>query len=1808
MTGGLSKRTRKRKLANEEDGKGNEEDGKRNEKKRRGNGKERREREKEKKQRRKRKPPLHVVGIVVLDRDVYVRSMDSKIPDWKHSCWDPNGGSQIMREQSICSATMAMPINTLITTYCHKLALIQVQLQELLTTVPDLHSHANPMPPQWAWLARAEDALALGKRAIFVAPARFPEFVSRRLQQIGYAAPDQLEQKVSLRGVVSLEAGSAFLDSVSVGWNQESHFLQRELFQGALDAFRLQVQSCFAIQDWESLPIVCKRARRSHRHNSMRPEGVEATNVSARVFHIQSWEIEGVDDSDYVAERCAALSLNKAGCPDQVLSMSSLFDRAEEPQPSLKGLPVILVPDFLLALLFAGAWHDLVLLARWTHPEIKELSVSWPEDWLEERMGKHAEPKPPVPLDALSLEKLMGVLRSAVPHILATQLDDDQAAAARLQLCSAVESIQAHAESLQPVHRDSRKLLDLPEKFIRQIIASLDLKSKVRLKEHAAKFVSCLPDATVPSAIAWVERTFASQTSISSGHVYLDMAMLLLHRLRVEASSVFTYAWGDSSQKGGLDVYNTRHRWLLADSVVELARAFRWLCLHQSPANHEQEISEDEATERCRLSQLLFNGIHLHTQVPQMIGQGRSSLLDKVGAHVHSTLLEVRSLEELSAALGNCVAWCCDMGTEAGLPQCVVEYPEDVLPSFIRPSRIQPDIVVEDGSVELCLEGLAPVNEAGRGNLMQRAILIPGTCHAIHNASSNLDSAFAHWDRFYSSLKTLHKLIGMKGRRERFVEVVLKNVPQYDQGKALFRHFSKTLYTERWGEVASYLEEGLPLLLFLRQNWDEVVYSRGMDGTAPSAEDGFLPSAITEVLRDEFFCAYWQLQLLLRSRIYKLLRWAEGCWCHEGLLMGASSHVQQVRLRAEISCPRATPCRCPMAGCRASEMVAGHLDVFADQLLKTNANEVLVDCGARLGVGEWNQLNQEFHRGASYVVENLRLRLSFYQGLPWIILGGCHADVEVARCHLRRARDLWQRLPDEAHSLQHPQARELFYPGELRSELDTFLDSPCALSRCPLLEKYLAPLTFIQISERIIEAAHKDLGAQSSKQSLTQYSVGLRVPELMQLLDRDPGAFEQLVDVFGQGRTMSNFPELFPGHSKHPDWLHLGRHPKTWQRLAAIRKILYRDPQIQHGDTTEAGVVQEQGKKAHERAHRPFARKDALCEALVFAEACTQYLRDRCSEDEGQVLSISDKLYMPLLLRPSSIHRPAHAPCAMSAPQKNDIVMSVLPNSGQPAAPIVPSVHQTSTETVSLLRSIESLGLSKFLEEFKLWETSGSVLLCLPGTEGVDAALTSRLLQHLTECSAFKSASAANRSRGAVVPGPLLSVVPALAVRGFIEENEDGWFLTRSAVEGMTFKHALCNPRTLPMLALQPVEDLSLCELMVRSFVAGWKWRKLPLKQEARAKLGYQAGGELVWYTAGVTACKEYLLCLLSADRLRAEHSLEWIPHFAAPEVFQHLLDGKTLHEALDLVPHRHGRKRKAQAALTLDGDVDQGLPALSESVLGGADMPPLANEPHQEMDDALADEILAHFESDLEEVMAEQQAAEHVSDGGDVAGAAPALPPIPEEDRAELVAAASSIEPPMSAPRARLRHEDRPPPWGSFTFNRKLPASAPPHGGMEAVCRFHALNARSGCKKFVRFETPDDHGEAACMIKLKHWCNQARRFDRQRTHVRMPLRPSDIPPPDIVEKQILLDDPPDRVRNDLELDGDQGASSSAAKPKPKSKSKSKAKASKAKARPKKAAKQGAESGESEEQASEAEPPSPSSPSSSSSTSSSSSS
>ena len=89
-------------------------------------------------------------------------------------------------------------------------------------------------------------------------------------------------------------------------------------------------------------------------------------------------------------------------------------------------------------------------------------------------------------------------------------------------------------------------------------------------------------------------------------------------------------------------------------------------------------------------------------------------------------------------------------------------------------------------------------------------------------------------------------------------------------------------------------------------------------------------------------------------------------------------------------------------------------------------------------------------------------------------------------------------------------------------------------------------------------------------------------------------------------------------------------------------------------------------------------------------------------------------------------------------------------------------------------------------------------------------------------------------------------------------------------------------------------------------------------------------------------------------------------------------------------------------------------------------------------------------------------------------------------------------------------------------------------------------------------------------LLALKHWCNRARDEPRQRTHkwpVQLDL--NEVPPLEVLEANIFLDPPPDRVLDDDERDEQEGRVVAQAKakpgarpgPKPKAKGKAKGKA-----------------------------------------------
>eukprot|EP00439_Symbiodinium_sp_Y106_P042972 s6775_g5.t1 len=832
-------------------------------------------------------------------------------------------------------------------------------------------------------------------------------------------------------------------------------------------------------------------------------------------------------------------------------------------------------------------------------------------------------------------------------------------------------------------------------------------------------------------------------------------------------------------------------------------------------------------------------------------------------------------------------------------------------------------------------------------------------------------------------------------------------------------------------------------------------------------------------------------------------------------------------------------------------MVAGHLDSFNRSLRSKPFNDMMAESRARLSVESWDKLRQDWQRGCSFILENLKLRLGFFEHLPWVILGGCHHQQEVSKSQLGRAKALWDDLPPGSHALQHPLCRQLFAEGSLREELLLYIKSADPLCEYPLLERFLAPLTFVQITERIIEAAHKELGLLTSGRLA--------------------------VECFTEGRRLRHFADQFPGHAGHADFLALEDKAPTWKRLTVVRKLLYRDTRVQHADVARAQAVHDDAHKSIEKQTKAFRPKDPKLSAeLIFSEACTKFLRDRSCENPGQVFSIAEKFFMPLILRPASIHRPVHAPGIVASGHKNEIVISVLSNSGS--------------------------FLEGFLKDFLLWSKPDSVLLTLP--VDADQPLVSEMLNCLTSQSCFESTSAAVRPRGAKLPSTLHVTAGILQQAGFLGHNDSGWYVTRQSVEEMRFKHVLTRPCTLAQLADRPLQELSLCELLVKARQDGWQWQKpSSSKKKQPAELKYEVGGPLVWYATGVTVHREYILCLLDAERLRRDFQIMWVPHCAPCQVYEMLLEGKPVHEALAIANEASRKRKPKSAGMLLDVVLEDervqheavrkprkkvlALPASAstaeaepEPVLGSLEAPEA---------DTVEDQTFVQDILDL--IDQQEQALDSAGPSASkplsalVAGAAdetdmlgqsetppvPLEPPPPAADAAEGAVsfdppAAEAADRPLHGPAAasRVRHDSRPEAWESLVFHRKLPKSAPPYGGLEAVCKFHALNDRTGCKKFVRFAGPTLADEDRTLWILRHWCNCAKQCQRQRHHMRMPLGPEAIPNNEIIAQQRLADDPPQRAPTDEELDGKDAASSAPA---------AKAKAAEAKAKAKTAPK-----------------------------------
>ena len=1394
--------------------------------------------------------------------------------------------------------------------------------------------------PTWVWLVYAEEGASRGQLQEYRLPRQLPTFVEDKVRSADIKPwqpendddedeESQDTEPLLVRGVAWLQpsVGREWHDLLAERWSREALFLQESYFRRATDAYTLKVLDALPIADFENLPYATAVARAPHRWSQK--------------VRTDALELEG-DPKKHLRKRHAVRVVSWGGITPSPAGLEHLtlqapgYDIAGSVRQVCKYVPEIAVqvPALICQLLFSKHWFDIVMLARWTFPVIPELHAGLDPQWLKKQSAEHSHlVVTPSALLPSSTADVVDLIRTNAGTCLNAELDDDKRANLRTKFNAAIEVLEAHASS-QLTHLQAARVLEhLPEKYLRQVLAALDLRNRQKLRQHAQRFVSCLPEGLRPSLRAWALAEVKGESHLARGRAYLDMAML-----RMEASvtaaqpgGFLRYAWGDASSKEPHEVYNSRHRRLPRDMVVELAAAWHWLSSHPLVSVDGMDAHPETLIMRKQFSQLLFDNIRLHSQAPQLLGQGRTGVLDKASAQVHASLLEVTDVSELESHFESYVSWCTDMGVEAGMPMVQLMRIEDVLPVYLRPARGQDATHIVDGFIEEgVLEGTA--QERPQSCLMPEALPIPGVMHAVHNAVKDMDKAFTVFQGFkdfYDQVKLLDKFLGHRRRCERFCECVLKADDNlYKRGRAVLLTFSSTLYEQRWSELCLYLEKATDALELLRAHWDEAAYVRGCGyehasaNQAPSREDGWSPKELTGILQSVVFYANWHLQRHLRLGIESFTRWAEGCSCHEFLLIGSSSYEQEKALRTEIEAPSDVAVRCPCMSCRGPHMAAGQLQSFIHELKTSRFHQALGPVIPKLTAEDLQRLQTDWCRAVQHLATDLQLRLRFWQDLPWIIVGGAHPEEGAARRCLREAQRLWDELPEEAKDWQHSLTNRLFTTPLLREELHAFSVEGVSRDELPVLRQFLAPLAFLQVSERTVEASHTQIGRCNRATSANIMSINMRVPELLEELSLRPEAFHQLLDCFSEVRKVRNFGRLFPGHAQHPALKSLPRKTHHTKVLTQVTKILYRDATIQHGDLHEA-ALHHAIHQAHEDAlveqiEKKEGKKITLSLFAIVASAAAAEVKRLCKENAASVFSHQIRragrnaersmFWTPIILQPSAVRRPRHAPGTVKAFRPLDMLVSSLENQGEAQRPIVDALCLGEKLTMNFLDCAVQVGITNFLDGFCVWPTT-EVLNSLPSVRAADQAVMRSVSTKLLRAGAMPG--------GTIwVTAELFSraehdVLEQMSQQGLVLARQTSWQLTVDGVGSMQYLQVLGEPRHLGRARDVGLADLTVLELLAKMWREDWEW-----KRPRQVREPYRAGGKKVWCSGSLKVDKNYFLCLVDAHRLLQEHQVEYIPHGQDPDVYEAIWKGVSPDVAVAASRRAAARPRQQHAGL----------------------------------------------------------------------------------------------------------------------------------------------------------------------------------------------------------------------------------------------------------------------------------------------------
>ena len=460
--------------------------------------------------------------------------------------------------------------------------------------------------------------------------------------------------------------------------------------------------------------------------------------------------------------------------------------------------------------------------------------------------------------------------------------------------------------------------------------------------------------------------------------------------------------------------------------------------------------------------------------------------------------------------------------------------------------------------------------------------------------------------------------------------------------------------------------------------------------------------------------------------------------------------------------------------------------------------------------------------------------------------------------------------------------------------------------------------------------------------------------------------------AYAQVRKIRDFAQIFAGHALHPDLLSLRRSDQSSTWHVAVTGIVYRDRKTQFGDVSKAAKDNYDYHKRQTWKAAADGGQVASIEGTMLAGEVANFMRavadddpsvvfslpsvdgvrlfdsldsfwsraaghDAPADDGGDHLALADgaqeqTFFSVLLARPSAIKRPRQAPSTRSRFTQHDVLVTVAANHGSQDAPVVP-VASGSGQTRKFLHNLPSACTWELLADCRRWSKQGGLQYTMRMPDGAVDQDLSEMLHDMVNCGGLPEVD--GNYKAIAADQPLLN---QLAEHGYVEQVDGGWKLTHEGAVAIGYRHALSSPVPFSQPRPLPLEDMTAFELMATLHADGWTWSLLPKTMAARNELRFSLIAEgdpspRIWYTAGTTVSRAYLLCLTRGPSLFDEFAIEWIPHHASEKAYLKILEGIEPIRAIADNPIKRGAKRPLQA---LALDVDHGeLPALEDGVIG---------------------------------------------------------------------------------------------------------------------------------------------------------------------------------------------------------------------------------------------------------------------------------